>query len=128
MCFTRQREILEGPISLAHWNMNMPLSLAVTMSKQENSSRASSLLSQPKPCCCHLVCTFVSVHSELISLYAHVSGLAFDFNTFDAPVTHVTLSDKRDGELRSMTLDRSRPAFELANMLWDNMDTPQLQQ
>jgi hypothetical protein len=68
------------------------------------------------------------VHRELISLYAHVSGLAFDFNTFDAPVTHVTLSDKKDGELRSMTLDRSRPAYELANMLWDNMDTPQLQQ
>lgn len=63
---------------------------------------------------------------QRISLYAHITGLAFDYNTLDQPVTQASIADADDGAIRSVPIDHSRPAYEVANMLWDNMDTPQL--
>lgn len=63
---------------------------------------------------------------QRISLYAHITGLAFDYNSLDQQVTQASIADADDGAIRSVPIDHSRPAYEVANMLWDNMDTPQL--
>lgn len=62
---------------------------------------------------------------QRISLYAHITGLTFDYHTLDQPVTQATIADKADSEIRSVPIDHSRPAYDIANMLWDSMDTPQ---
>lgn len=63
---------------------------------------------------------------QRISLYAHITGLALDYNTLDKPVTKATIADADDGAIRQLAIDHSRPAYETANMLWGHMDTPQL--
>lgn len=63
---------------------------------------------------------------QRISLYAHITGLSFDYHTLDKPVTQATIADKADSEIRSVAIDHSGSAYETANMLWDNMDTPHL--
>lgn len=71
-------------------------------------------------------CVRVAIRRQRISLYAHISGLALDYNTLDQPVTAANIADTEDGAIRSVTIDHSAPAYETANMLWDSMDTPQL--
>ena len=55
-----------------------------------------------------------------ISLYAHITGLAFALDTIDAPLQRATISDASGShELRTITVDaRTRPAFDTANEVW----------
>lgn len=55
-----------------------------------------------------------------ISLYAHITGLAFALDTIDAPVHKATISDPSGShELRALTIDSSgRTPFETANEIW----------
>ena len=55
-----------------------------------------------------------------ISLYAHITGLAFALDNLDAPVQRATVSDARgSAELRTVSVDASgRAPFETANEIW----------
>lgn len=55
-----------------------------------------------------------------ISLYAHITGLAFALDTINAPVQKATISDPSGShELRTVTIDASgRTPFETANEIW----------
>jgi hypothetical protein len=53
--------------------------------------------------------------------------MAFDYNTLDQAVTQVTIADAGGDELRTLAIDNSRSAYEVADMLWGAMDTPQPQ-
>lgn len=58
---------------------------------------------------------------HFISLYAHITGLAFTLATVDARVHRATISDP-DGshEVRTLAIDpSSKPAFEIANEIWE---------
>jgi hypothetical protein len=58
--------------------------------------------------------------SHQISLYAHITGLAFALDTIDAPVHRATISDPASSrELRTIDIDASgRTPFETANEIW----------
>lgn len=64
---------------------------------------------------------------QRISLYVHISGLVFDYATLGKPTTTATISDKSDAEIRCVSIDNSASAYDQANMLWEAMDTPELQ-
>jgi hypothetical protein len=55
-----------------------------------------------------------------ISLYAHITGLAFALDTINAPVHKATISDPSGShELRTVTIDAGgRTPFETANEIW----------
>ncbi|KAI8470996.1 MAG: hypothetical protein J3K34DRAFT_520896 [Monoraphidium minutum] len=55
-----------------------------------------------------------------ISLYAHITGLAFALDTINAPVHKATISDPAgSGELRTVSVDAAgRTPFETANEVW----------
>lgn len=59
-------------------------------------------------------------HSHQISLYAHITGLAFALDELDAPVQRATISDASGAqELRTVSIDASgRTPFETANEIW----------
>lgn len=64
---------------------------------------------------------------QRISLYVHISGLVFDYATLGKPTTTATISDRSDAEIRSVSFDNRASAYDKANMLWEAMDTPELQ-
>ena len=51
----------------------------------------------------------------------------FDYATLEDRVTQATISDADDGQIRSVRIDHSASAYDVANMLWDSMDAPALQ-
>ena len=58
--------------------------------------------------------------SHQISLYAHITGLAFALDTINAPVHKATISDPSGNhELRNITINAAgRTPFETANEIW----------
>lgn len=59
-------------------------------------------------------------HSHQISLYAHITGLAFALDTIDKPLQRATISDPSGShELRTISVDaRGADAFATANEVW----------
>ncbi|GBF91750.1 hypothetical protein Rsub_04054 [Raphidocelis subcapitata] len=56
-----------------------------------------------------------------ISLYAHITGLAFALDTLDARVHRATISDPSGShEVRTVAIDPSaKSAFDIANEIWE---------
>lgn len=59
-------------------------------------------------------------------MYAHITGLGFDYSTFNASVIQGTVSDPVNGDIRSVVVDKSDMDYNSVNKLWSEFAQPVL--
>ncbi|KAF8071112.1 hypothetical protein HT031_001194 [Scenedesmus sp. PABB004] len=59
-----------------------------------------------------------------ISLYAHISGLGFDYATLAQPLLRATVSDTAAADIRRVEFDTAAPPLEAVNALWADIPVP----
>jgi hypothetical protein len=69
---------------------------------------------------------FVSCRNR-ITLYANITGVAFEYSSFGEQLLQATVSDSARGEVRPVSIDRSQPSFDLVNKLWEEIPCPSLE-
>eukprot|EP00878_Enallax_costatus_P031556 GHUV01034513.1.p1 GENE.GHUV01034513.1~~GHUV01034513.1.p1 ORF type:complete len:153 (+),score=78.77 GHUV01034513.1:590-1048(+) len=62
-----------------------------------------------------------------ISLYAHITGILFDYGSLGGPTIKATVSDSVNGEIRDVTLDNKENCCEAVNKLWEQIPCPEVQ-
>jgi hypothetical protein len=62
-----------------------------------------------------------------ITLYANITGVAFEYSSLGELLLQATVSDSVRGEVRPVSIDRSQPTFALVNKLWDEIPCPSLE-
>lgn len=62
-----------------------------------------------------------------ITLYANITGVAFEYSSLGEQLLLATVSDSVRGEVRPVSIDRSQPTFEQVNALWDEIPCPVLE-
>lgn len=62
-----------------------------------------------------------------ITLYANITGVAFEYSSLGEQLLQATVSDSVRGEVRPVSIDRSQPTFEQVNALWDEIPCPVLE-
>ncbi len=67
----------------------------------------------------HTPCAYQCCRHQ-ISLYVHITKLAFAFETLNQRVQQATISDPAASEIVKVELDSSKETpFEMANRIWD---------
>jgi hypothetical protein len=64
---------------------------------------------------------------RLISMYAHISGMSFDYSTLDKPVTKAEVTGFIEAGIRNISIDRQQSAYDAVNKLWDQIPCPKLE-
>uniref|UniRef100_A0A383WLM5 Kinetochore protein Spc24 n=1 Tax=Tetradesmus obliquus TaxID=3088 RepID=A0A383WLM5_TETOB len=62
-----------------------------------------------------------------ITLYANITGVAFEYSSLGEQLLQATVSDSVRGEVRPVSIDRSQPTFEQVNALWNEIPCPALE-
>jgi hypothetical protein len=62
-----------------------------------------------------------------ITLYANITGVAFEYSSLGQQLLQATVSDSVRGEVRPVSIDRSQPSFDAVNKLWEDISCTSLE-